>query len=154
MHSNYRLLSFPHSQFYTKFTSMFIINGNVVVQTFFFMSGFLSAYLFMLYREKERCSNWLFFVKAVIARYMRLVPLLILTIAVHATWLRKLGDGPFWSGFVGVEKKFCRENWWINLLFLNNYVKVDEMCVFHSWYLATDFWLSVFGYLCLIIIVR
>lgn len=131
---------------------MFIINGNLVVQTFFFMSGFLSAYLFMLHREKDRCSNWLFFIKAVALRYIRLVPLLIFMILLHSTWLYRIGDGPFWEANVLGDREHCRENWWLNLIFLNNYIRVDRMCMFHSWYLATDFWLSTIAYGCLLII--
>ncbi|KAL7030734.1 hypothetical protein ACKWTF_006765 [Chironomus riparius] len=140
--------------FYSKLTSMFVVNGNIFVQSFFFMSGFLSAYLFMLYREKDKCSNWIFFVKAIIFRYLRLIPLLLFMMLLHATWLYHMGDGPFWDENVLDDREFCRKNWWINLILLSNYIGIDQICMLHGWYLSADFWLSVLGYACLILIYK
>lgn len=133
---------------------MLIINGNIYIQSFFFMSGFLTAYLFMLYRENDKCSNVMFFAKAVIFRYLRLMPLFLFMMLLHSTWLYYLGDGPFWEESVLADREHCRENWWINLLMLNNYVDMPKICMFHSWYLSADFWLSVLSYMCLIVIFK
>ncbi|GLG92879.1 uncharacterized protein GBIM_00429 [Gryllus bimaculatus] len=42
-------------------------------------------------------------------------------------------------------KEECSDNWWTNLLYVNNYVNPDRMCLGHTWYLAVDMqlhWLS------------
>lgn len=66
-------------------------------------------------------------------------------IGFYATLFYKFGTGPYWDTWVGSNKDFCRENWWTNLLYVNNYVNVPHMCMSQSWYLSTDMqfvWLS------------
>lgn len=131
---------------------MLAINGINIVQSFFVIGGFLTAYLFLVHVEADKTSSCILFVKAVILRYIRLAPLLILTILVHSTWLYRFGSGPLWDKVNFAERQFCRENWWINMLFLDNYINVQMKCLIHSWYLAADFWLSIFGTIFMIII--
>jgi hypothetical protein len=33
----------------------------------------------------------------------------------------------------------CKLNWWKNLLFIQNFFPLDQMCMSWSWYVATDF---------------
>lgn len=61
----------------------------------------------------------------------------------EATWKSVLITGPLAAIIVNPEKAFCRKNWWINLLFLNNYMNIDEPCVQQTWYLATYFQLFI-----------
>lgn len=109
------------------------------------IGGFLTAFLFLMRMEKEKSSSFTLFLRGVVGRYARLAPLLALTILVHATWLYRLGDGPFWDKVNFSERQFCRENWWTNLIFLDNYINVEEKCLIHSWYVAADFWLRIMG---------
>lgn len=37
------------------------------------------------------------------------------------------GNGPIWKPVILTEVESCRKNWWLNLLYLQNYVNVDEM---------------------------
>lgn len=59
-------------------------------------------------------------------------------IGLYATWLPKLGDGPIWDKRMKLEQERCQVSWWKNLLYINNYVGTDKLCMFQSWYLATD----------------
>lgn len=130
------------------------MSGNPGMQTFFVIGGFLTAYLFMVRMEKNKSSSLTIFFKGIIARYLRFAPLLAFFVLIHATWLYRLGSGPFWDRVNYTEKQFCRDNWWTNLLFIDNYVKVDQKCFLHGWYLAADFWLKVLASLCLLVIYR
>lgn len=49
-----------------------------------------------------------------------------------------LGSGPQWNSNVAAQSELCRNYWWRNLLFIQNYFGVDEMCLIHSHYLTTD----------------
>lgn len=79
------------------------------------------------------------------------------------------GSGPFWEWKVGMEQDYCANNWWTNLLFVNNFVNLDRIvriirennfiisylicslfdelffvvplfqCLFLSWYSSVDF---------------
>ena len=42
----------------------------------------------------------------------------------YATVLYRIGSGPLWSSVVGRERDNCINNWWTNILFINNYVQV------------------------------
>lgn len=52
------------------------------------------------------------------------------------------------------ESSFCKNNWWANLLFVNNYIHVQDPCVQQSWFLATDFQLSIVGMLIMILVTK
>lgn len=110
---------------------MLVVNGINIVQTFFVIGGFLTAYLFLVQSEKENTSGLSLFFKFVILRYIRFAPLLLLTILVHSTWLYRAGNGPLWDKVIFAERQYCRDNWWINMLFLDNYVKIEEKCLIH-----------------------
>lgn len=150
-------INFLMQQLYQTFStskSISYMSGNPAVQTFFVIAGFLTAYLLMTRMEKDNNSSYGLFFRGIIGRYVRFAPLLILTILVHSTWLYRLGSGPFWDRVNFTEKQFCRQNWWTNLLFLDNYINVDRKCLIHSWYLAADFWLRILATFCLIQIHR
>ena len=48
-----------------------------------------------------------------------------------------IGYGPFWWVVEDMEQN-CANNWWTNVLYVNNFVKTDEPCIGQTWYLAVD----------------
>ncbi|XP_019871049.2 O-acyltransferase like protein [Aethina tumida] len=56
----------------------------------------------------------------------------------HSTWLIHLSNGPYWNKIIGTEYTNCRKNWWANLLYINNYIDNENMCMQQTWYLASD----------------
>lgn len=44
---------------------------------------------------------------------------------IMATLVVYSGNGPLWSG-IEAQAQLCRDNWWTNLLYINNIVKADE----------------------------
>jgi hypothetical protein len=50
----------------------------------------------------------------------------MLTVLFYTSLLPKIGSGPLWKVTVVPESEFCLENWWTNLLYVNNYVHVDR----------------------------
>lgn len=131
-----------------------MINGENLPNTFFVFSGFLlSALTYPLIKEQRR-KSFEFFIKATVYRYVRLMPLMTFFLMFHASWLHHLDSGPFWDTMNFSERQFCRSNWWINILFLNNYFSGDFKCLVHSWYLSTDFHLSMVVLILLIVIAK
>lgn len=57
----------------------------------------------------------------------RLLPLYATTVFFYATLLPKLGSGPVWNFVIKLESDQCRDYWWVNLLFLNNYLGGHKM---------------------------
>ncbi|XP_058118232.1 nose resistant to fluoxetine protein 6-like [Anopheles ziemanni] len=114
----------------------FLLNSPLLVDTFLLLSGFLFARLLLLELDKRkgRINVLLLYV----FRYIRLTPAYLAIIALYATWLPRLGDGPLWNERMQLEQHRCQVSWWRNLLYINNYVGTEEVCMFQSWYLATD----------------
>ncbi|XP_058465293.1 nose resistant to fluoxetine protein 6-like [Malaya genurostris] len=130
---------------YRRMITMLLFNGLTVIQTYFTISGFLLAVQFADYSEKKKSFTTKDFFASILYRYLRLAPLYAFVILLDATWLYKLQDGPVWKRVAETERTFCRNNWWANLLFANNYFTVDEPCLQQGWYLATDFQLFILG---------
>jgi len=113
-------------------------NASVSVDTFFFLSGLLVAYIFM--RNMERSGGKFNIVMYYVHRYIRLTPLLAMVIGFMASLYVHLGDGPFWgkNTATGGTPYACSRYWWKNLLYINNLYESENMCLGQSWYLAND----------------
>uniref|UniRef100_A0A182SXU3 Acyltransferase 3 domain-containing protein n=1 Tax=Anopheles maculatus TaxID=74869 RepID=A0A182SXU3_9DIPT len=114
----------------------FLLNSPLLVDTFLLLSGFLFARLLLL--ELDKRHGRLNFGLLYVFRYIRLTPAYLAVIALYATWLPRLGEGPLWKGRIELEQKRCQQSWWLNVLYVNNYFGTDSVCMFQSWYLATD----------------
>lgn len=134
--------------------SMILINGSNLVQSFFFLSGFLNSVVLLAYIEKNRLKYINVWLKAFLYRLTRFAPVLIFMVMLNATWLYRFDKGPFWDKIVFAERQACRTNWWTNLLFINNYVGGDQKCMVHTWYISADLHLTALGSAILLLIVQ
>lgn len=129
-----------NSSFYEKESKLVqnavLLNSPLLVDSFLLLSGFLFARLLLLELEKRRGKVNFFILY--IFRYIRLTPAYLAMIGLYATWLRKIGDGPIWDSRMALEQERCLNSWWKNLLYINNYIGNEQLCMFQSWYLATD----------------
>lgn len=109
---------------------MIMINGENLPNTFFVVGGVLTSILVLkqikIEREKKKLNSKMFMTKVIVYRYIRLVPVMIAFLFLNSTWMYRLGSGPFWDKLNYSERQFCRKNWWINILFMNNYLSGDE----------------------------
>ncbi|KAH1000160.1 hypothetical protein HUJ04_000087 [Dendroctonus ponderosae] len=121
---------------YTQFETTLLLNGPILVETFFTLSGFLATYLMLgeLQRKKGRVQMGAVYLH----RVVRMTPTYAVVLAFYCTLLVKLGSGPFWQQRVGLEQQRCLASWWANLLYINNYVNTDQICMFQSWYITCD----------------
>uniref|UniRef100_A0A182JDV2 Acyltransferase 3 domain-containing protein n=1 Tax=Anopheles atroparvus TaxID=41427 RepID=A0A182JDV2_ANOAO len=135
--------------------TMVLINGFQIVTTFFAISGLLLVLFFM--QKAEQTKKPVGVIEILIisaARYVRLTPVYAFVMLFEASWLIHLGNGPLWQKGFESGRTYCRENWWANLLYINNYYKVDQPCMLHTWYLAADFHLFVYGLVLCALIMR
>lgn len=117
-----------------------ILNGSLSVDAFFLVGGALLAYLWLKEAKKTKGKNvtnpkaWLMFY---VHRYLRLTPVYALMLAIEIILVKYSGGGPLWS-VIGFEQNTCSKGWWANLLYINNFIDLKEMCMVWSWYLSND----------------
>ncbi|XP_076275541.1 nose resistant to fluoxetine protein 6-like isoform X2 [Rhynchophorus ferrugineus] len=117
------------------------LNNPLLVDSFLLISGFLTCYLMLIELQKRHGQLNIWFIY--LARYIRLTPAYLTVIGFYMTWFPKIGSGPLWRQTVEVETERCLKSWWTNLLYINNYVNTDYLCIFQAWYLAVDYQLFI-----------
>ncbi|XP_076352170.1 nose resistant to fluoxetine protein 6-like [Tachypleus tridentatus] len=133
--------------FPTEFGFQAISNGFVSVDTFFFVSGFLVVYT-TLKSVKE--VNGRFSIPVFLMhRYIRLAPTLLMVSAIVII-IPLLGSGPLWNETLEFEVEGCKNWWWSNAIFLNNFIGNEKQrCLFHAWYLSCEMQMFILS-LCVI----
>ncbi|XP_075165922.1 nose resistant to fluoxetine protein 6-like [Haematobia irritans] len=114
------------------------------VDVFFVMSSFLLVFNF-LSNEKQlrkiRSGTWWenlkIFLKSIMQRYMRLTPVMIITMLLSTMASDFLN---MYSPFrMGEHSGFhCKNNWWYNLLYIHNFLDMNVICCSWTWYLACE----------------
>ncbi|XP_025112800.1 nose resistant to fluoxetine protein 6-like [Pomacea canaliculata] len=112
-----------------------ISNAVFSVDTFFVLSGLLVAFLSL--KEMKRCAgrlNWAIFY---LHRFWRLTPPYMLILLLYVCLGPYWGSGPMWPD-KQPDRDNCKMSWWTNLLYINNFVDLDNSCMGFTWYLAND----------------
>ena len=125
----------------SRFTFQAIGNAFFSVDSFFFLSGLLVAYLSL--REMKRKNGRFPFLTYYLHRYLRLTP--TYAFVLFFTWLLTmyLADGPVFNCSAWEESglyQTCKKYWWTNLLYINNFYpwKMEDECIGWTWYLSND----------------
>lgn len=92
--------------------------------------------------------------KNLLHRYIRMLPLMMAIIGLSTSLLRYMGAGPGWDNSTVMFDKWCRKNWWLNGLFLHNFINRENMCLSHTWYSAVDMQLFLVGQLLMLVLFR
>ncbi|CAF1073401.1 unnamed protein product [Adineta steineri] len=116
-----------------------ILSAHCSVDTFFVLSGFFTAILFIRQVKKEGKLSLRLMYLYYIHRYIRLTPAFLLMILVSINLTPYFGQGPIYPFEQGFESKGCRtRSWWTSILYVGNIVRPDEMCLNIAWYLHND----------------
>ena len=139
--------------FVARFSSQPILNGFFSVDSFFFLSGLLVAYL--TFRMMQRNKGRFPFIPFYVHRILRLTPTYMFVLFFYWFLTVHLGTGPILKLTVGpgsVSDKNCRDYWWTNLFYINNFYPVlfNDECMGWTWYLANDMQFYVISPLILI----
>ncbi|XP_055604204.1 O-acyltransferase like protein-like [Uranotaenia lowii] len=116
-----------------------------VVQSFFTIAGILMAGTLLDHMEKQSQITWKLVADRILNRMKRIAPLYLYFALFSLTLNRLIRLGPLYDRSVNSECLKCRNSWWANVLFLNNYREVTENCFATSWYLSADLQFYVFG---------
>ena len=81
-----------------------------------------------------------------VSKYVRLTPHVIFyMLGIFLIPLGGWASGPIWKETMDPLLESCSENWWWNLLFLQNFLTRHQICGRHTWFLGVDMqfhWLS------------
>ncbi|XP_022837203.1 O-acyltransferase like protein-like [Spodoptera litura] len=138
---------------YDDFFKALLFNARVIVQIFFVMGGFLMAYKMLVYAESHP-----FTLKtvpmALVNRWLRLMPAVLVVMGLAMTWVPHMGSGPMWDAVVKRERDMCRMNWWQLVILSPNLFPFEHLCLPQAWYLGTDTQLFLITLVVLLIIWR
>jgi hypothetical protein len=116
-----------------------IISGVLSVDTFFFLSGFLTTTLFVRQVKKEKKVSLRLMFLYYIHRYIRLTPTFLLVVMISINLTPYFGSGPAYPTQEGFESPQCRSKyWWTSIVYVGNIVKPDYACLGVTWYLHND----------------
>lgn len=116
--------------------SQIFANGTFSVDSFLFISGLLVTNLCM--KQMRKTSGRLPLSKFYLHRYLRMTPLMMAIIAFTANLLKYASEGPSFQVSTVMFDAWCKQNWWLNAVYLHNFVNRQNMCLSHSWYSAVD----------------
>ncbi|CAD5126901.1 DgyrCDS14920 [Dimorphilus gyrociliatus] len=137
------------------FTFQAVVNGQMGVDTFLVLSGFLSVHAFI--RDMKKTNNNLPIKKIInhfVHRFWRILPMYAAVICFYSTFYERIRQGP--RNMVMKDIHFCKKYWWRNILFINNLFPFNDICMGHTWYLGVDMQLYVvaaFGLFLYVIII-
>ncbi|KAJ8911705.1 hypothetical protein NQ315_013167, partial [Exocentrus adspersus] len=130
------------------------IESKYIVDKYDIIIGWLLSFHFFCILEQRKNISIKYMALAFVNRYIRLTPALAVMLAIESTWIVHMGKGPQWDALVAEEYRNCKENWWTNILYINNYVGKKTMCLHQTWYIAADTQLFIFGMILLMIMSR
>jgi peptidoglycan/LPS O-acetylase OafA/YrhL len=136
-----------YENFFTRGWRVFPYIGEMAVDAFFWIGGFLLGYLLLQEVEKKRGKfGVLGWSLVYVHRIARVLPVYAFMLAFYMNIFPALGEGPVWytTKIVTLD---CSEYWWSVVLFLNNFIPggSGNQCLGVGWYLANDMQFFVFG---------
>ncbi|KAL4225568.1 hypothetical protein ACF0H5_016256 [Mactra antiquata] len=120
-----------------RFSFLAILNATVSVDSFFLLSGLLVSYLSLKELKKVGGPGNFRWGMFYFHRFWRLTPTYGLIMLLYIPLVKYLNNGPYWPDN-GIEKDYCQDNWWMNLLYINNLFKSKDTCMAWGWYMAND----------------
>ncbi|XP_017470308.1 PREDICTED: uncharacterized protein LOC108362001 [Rhagoletis zephyria] len=141
------------------FWYQFVGNATFSVDTFFFISGFLVTLLFLKQDKKYPDDTGQYFRRSMkdtgfllIYRYIRLTPAYLFVILFNDFALRQTFDNSVFQPNVAADT--CSRFWWRNILYINNFYPLSEICMIWSWYMANDMQFFVMSSLLLVLSIK
>lgn len=111
------------------------------VDTFFIISGLLTAFFIFKRFNKRTFANPLVWFSISLLRLLRLSPVYLLVFWFVKTITVHLSDGPIWD--YGTDKNSIKglcinDHWWKSILYLGNYGTMQPLCILPAWSIIVD----------------
>ncbi|KAM7346792.1 nose resistant to fluoxetine protein 6-like isoform 2-T2 [Cochliomyia hominivorax] len=122
--------------------SVLIRSPMIYADILLLISGFLSAY--QLSEEMEQ-KSYIHLLKRLGSKVSRYLPTVYLLICFQTWILPYLSSGPLWTNIIGQNSRLCDDQWWRNLLSLQNAIDFEETCSPSTIQLALEVQLYILG---------
>jgi hypothetical protein len=106
------------------------LNRILPLQALIFLCGFVTTY--RIIKSPEKGVNVFKFFLLKFYRYTPTYALLLALVLLMPTW----GSGPSWFSHMDPMYSHCKENWWHNILYINNFMNPEKGCLNHTWIFA------------------
>ncbi|KAK4883263.1 hypothetical protein RN001_006582 [Aquatica leii] len=117
----------------------FLIGGFFSVDTFLVLTGLLISFNAMkLITRKQKFHV----IKYYINRYFRISSVFFVSVLISLSLIH-LSSGPLWKANAQYHQFACSTNWWNTLLYIENIMNMETMCIGISWYLCLDVQLCI-----------
>lgn len=116
--------------------TVFIRASSFFPDIFLMISGFITTYSFVGRLQRGQKID---IFQEYLGRFLRFIPPLAGLILFITYILPSLGSGPQWSNLIVREAEKCDKISWLNLLFIQNWFGVNQICQFHTYHIAIDF---------------
>lgn len=118
--------------------------GSSIVAVNFVIGGLFCYYAW--HAELVKKNGHLNFVFYFVARYLRTLPIVLVTLMIIYAFPTNLGSGPYFNTALRNITGNCINNGWAEILLVSNQINLGEICLPHGWYLAADFHLYVLSF--------
>jgi peptidoglycan/LPS O-acetylase OafA/YrhL len=99
--------------------------ASLYTDVFLMLSGLLTVHsLYGRLAKGKKIVIW----REILDRYVRIIPSVIFLILFCTFILPLLGSGPLWNLVVTSHSNICRQYYWRNLLFLQNWFGYNSIC--------------------------
>jgi hypothetical protein len=114
--------------------------ASLYTDVFLMLSGLLTVYSFYGRLSKgKHIVIW----REILDRYVRIIPSVVFLILFCTFILPLLGSGPLWNLVVMSHSNICRQNYWRNLLFLQNWFGYNSICLTNTHHVGIDMQLFI-----------
>lgn len=121
---------------------MSIMAGIFPVDSFFTITGILTAFLKFNKNDGEAMGKVRHWMEAFVHRYLRFMPMYLIVFWYTRDVSEYIGDGPLWdyaTTSTGLRSTCKLESFSVPLFFQANFKPLDKHCVKPAWYLANDY---------------
>jgi len=122
------------------FSFSVVLSAPYAVDTFFFLSGLLTAYV-LLSTLLKRNGKMQSIPTIYLHRYIRMLPLYLMVMLIFWFIVPYLGDGPTFFKYYTFYVESCNKYWWTHFLYINNLYPLPPKtsnCIGWTWYLPND----------------
>ncbi|GFY69563.1 nose resistant to fluoxetine protein 6 [Trichonephila inaurata madagascariensis] len=128
-----------------------IVNGTEAMSTFLFLEGLLASYSILKQIKPE--NKDFRFRHFLLHRLWRIAPVYYVFL-LGASLVPLMTSGPIFDATIARLIYPCFQYSWRNVIFINNFFHMDDMCMLHTWYVSVVVQLYILALIFIFLLIR